>query len=118
MRRSRRGAESKVRFEATAAGFGVHGHVDYDNAGAVLAEGAQQLEQRRGAEPVSIDLDGLRADAGSLVVALLLAWLRHAANHEVEVRFAGLAAAYREIVAVSGLADTLPLRADAGAADS
>jgi anti-anti-sigma factor len=65
-------------------------------------------------ETVYVDLSGVTSD-NSLVLSLMLSWLRQARQSGREIRFCGMPATLNEQIRFTGLATILPFAAEAGA---
>ena len=80
--------------------------VRFDNAEDVRLAGEQFLDRASGT--VCIGLGALR-ESNSILVAVLLGWVRHAAKAGRSLRFDGVPAELRKIVELYGVAGLLPL---------
>lgn len=91
---------------SVAAEFRVPERVRFDNAATVRQSGEQFLDAATG--PVRISL-GQLAERNSVVVALLLAWVRHARARGTTVQFVDVPDDLRNIMELYGVAGLLPL---------
>jgi phospholipid transport system transporter-binding protein len=82
--------------------------VRLDNAAEVRLAGEQFLDRASGA--VRMDLGALR-ESNSILVAVLLAWVRHAAKLGRTLRYDGVPAELRQIIELYGVANLLPIEA-------
>ena len=80
--------------------------VRFDNAAAVRLAGEQFVDQ--GPAVVQVSLAPLREN-NSVVVAVLLAWVRHARARNKTLRFVGVPGDLRNIIELYGVAGILPL---------
>lgn len=84
----------------------VVGRVDFENANELTAQGERLIESE--GHDVCVDLAGLTA-SGSVAIAVLLAWFRHATLLDKEIRFANMPAELLNVIDFSGLEDIVPL---------
>ncbi|MBX3705117.1 MAG: STAS domain-containing protein [Pseudomonadales bacterium] len=91
--------------------FAVPEAVGFQDAAATRHAGEAFVDH--GPDEVDFDLSGVRASS-SLVVALLLAWLRHARGRGKQVRFLDPPADLRNIIELYGVTELLPLVGEAG----
>lgn len=89
-------------------GFRVIGDVDYENAPTVMSNGLVRIEELRDDAAV-VDMSGVKSTAASLVVALMVAWFRHATKSSTEITFVGVPEYLRNVIEFSGLSQTLPV---------
>ena len=82
--------------------------VRFDNAESVRGAGERFLDKVAGAAEFSL---GALRESNSVVVALLLAWVRHARARGIPLRFVAIPADLRNIIELYGVADILPLEA-------
>jgi phospholipid transport system transporter-binding protein len=90
-----------------AAEFRVPERVRFDNAVTVRQAGERFLDEAA-TGPVRISL-GQLAERNSVVVALLLAWVRHARERGRTVQFVDVPDDLRNIIELYGVAGILPL---------
>jgi anti-anti-sigma factor len=91
----------------------VSGPVTFDNLMAMRSAGEAVIERAEG--PVLMELEAL--DGGSsAAVALLMAWYRAAVARDKSVTFHSVPPEVIKIIELSGLADVLPLTAEAAPA--
>lgn len=62
-----------------------------------------------GQRSIEIDVSGIE-NGNSMVLSLMLTWLRLARCHDVSVRFTGMTSALLELVRFTGLDDVLPYK--------
>lgn len=87
----------------------VVGHVDFDNANELREQGERLIESE--ASDVRVDLTGLTA-AGSVAVAVLIAWFRHASLLDCAIRFSNVPPALVNVIEFSGLNDVIPVEVE------
>ncbi len=87
----------------------VVGHVDFDNANEISEQGERLIESE--ASGVRVDLTGLTA-GGSVAIAVLIAWFRHASLLDRPIRFSNVPAALVNVIKFSGLNDVIPVEAE------
>lgn len=93
----------KVWLEGNA--FFLSGPVDFGNADAICRDGLELLAAAGPA--VTVDLSGMEG-GGSVMVAVLLQWLRASASAGRHLRIVGLTDKLHAIIRVSGLQDLIP----------
>ena len=98
-----------IEFQPGSDGFSLTGELNYDNAGAVMSAGSTRISECSG--DVTLDLAAVTSKVGSLVVAVMLAWIRHAANADVALHYTSVPSPILRIIRFSGLEDTVPLAA-------
>ncbi len=95
--------------ERAAAGeLRVVGQIDFENANELRQQGERLIESE--ASAVRIDLAGLIA-GGSVAIAVLLAWFRHASRLEREICYANVPSGLANVIEFSGLLDIIPIEA-------
>lgn len=100
--------------------FRVEGSVTHANARAAYESTCATLAglladtSETVSEAVDVDLSGVTSD-NSLVLSLMLSWLRQARQSGREIRFCGMPATLNEQIRFTGLAAILPFAAEAGA---
>jgi phospholipid transport system transporter-binding protein len=99
---------------ASASAFRLPDSVRYDNVLAVREAGERALDEAP--DGVEFSLAPLR-ESNSVVVALLLAWVRHARARSKSIRFVEVPADLRNIIELYGVTEILPLE-DGGAASA
>jgi phospholipid transport system transporter-binding protein len=92
--------------ESGAIEFRVPEAVRFDNAATVRQAGEHFLDASAGAARISL---GQLAEKNSVVVALLLAWVRHAREHGKSVQIVDVPDDLRNIIELYGVAEILPL---------
>lgn len=97
---------------AAAPAFRLPDSVRYENVLAVRQAGERALDEAP--DGVEFSLAPLR-ESNSVVVALLLAWVRHARAHGKSIRFVEVPTDLRNIIELYGVTGILPLE-DGGAA--
>lgn len=80
--------------------------VRHDNAGPVRLAGERVLDEAP--DGVEFSLAQLK-ESNSVVVALLLAWVRHARMRNKSIRFVDVPDDLRNIIELYGVADILPV---------
>jgi len=97
---------------AAISEFQIPDIVCFDNAAAVRLAGEQFVDQ--GPAVMRVSLAPLR-ESNSVVVAMLLAWVRHARARAKTLRFVDVPGDLRNIIELYGVAGILPLE-DGGSA--
>ncbi len=91
--------------------WALSGYIDFDNATAVRDRVQAALGQETS---WTLDLAGLE-EAGSIVVALMLAWCRSAAVSGATVRYVGVPDSLVRLISFVGLQDLMPVNGDSEA---
>ena len=81
------------------------GVVHFDNAQKVCDEGLKLL--KTAPKTITIDMSQLQSSS-SVVVAILVSWLRVASQNQQTLLFGNMPEKLRAIISVSGLTDVLP----------
>lgn len=87
----------------------VVGHIDFANANEMRAQGERLIESE--ACDVRVDLTALSA-GGSVAIAVLLAWFRHASLLDRAISFSNVPSGLVNVIEFSGLRDVLSIEAD------
>lgn len=87
----------------------VVGHIDFENANDLKAQGERLIESE--ACDVRVDLTALTA-GGSVAIAVLLAWFRHASLLDHAICFSNVPSGLVNVIEFSGLQDTLSIETD------
>lgn len=95
--------------DADAVSYRLQGPVTFDNLAELRAQGEAAIAAADGRAVV--DLSGLES-GNSVAVALMMAWFRAAELHDKAIAFAGVPDELSRIIALSGMADVLPLATD------
>lgn len=82
------------------------GVIDFANLTEIRSIGESRIKEA--VKTLSIDLSRLE-EANSATVALLIAWFRTAEAHEISIIFVEVPHELRNIIALSGLDQVLPL---------
>jgi anti-anti-sigma regulatory factor len=81
------------------------GVVHFDNAQKVCDDGLKLL--RTAPKAITIDMSQLQSSS-SVVVAILVSWLRAASQYQQTLQFCHMPQKLRAIISVSGLTDVFP----------
>lgn len=90
--------------EAAVTAAKISGAITFENFAGMRAEGESFINQS--GPNLEIDL-GAIDHANSLAVGAMVAWFRHAQQHEKKVRFVNVSDSLRKIIRVSGLSQIL-----------
>ncbi|WP_225314246.1 STAS domain-containing protein [Marinobacter halotolerans] len=85
----------------------VIGDISPDNVGPVRTEGERLIAGQASGETIVIDLSGLGV-AHSIVLSLLLCWMRLAASENRSLALEGVGERLQSLAALSGLDEYLP----------
>jgi len=97
---------SECRLESSGAGlFTLHGPLDFASVVTLLAFSKSQFNW---SVAITIDLHGV-TDSNSAGLALLLEWMRLAAEQQQTLHFRNLPAQLTQIAQINGLQELLPL---------
>jgi len=86
--------------------YHLQGVIDTTNATAIKKEVETFIDQA--AQPIEISLAGLQSH-NSLVVGLMMSWMRYAHRHQVKLVFSHVPDRLFNIIEFSGLTGTLPI---------
>ena len=94
---------AQLTLQETRLQFG--GVVHFDNAQKVCDDGLKLL--RTAPKAITIDMSQLQSSS-SVVVAILVSWLRAASQYQQTLQFCHMPQKLRAIISVSGLTDVFP----------
>jgi phospholipid transport system transporter-binding protein len=95
------------RLTLTGSQLSVSGDISPDNVGPIRAEGERLIAAQTSGEAMTVDLSGLGV-AHSIVLSLLLCWMRQAAAENRSLSLEGAGERLKSLAALSGLDETLP----------
>jgi phospholipid transport system transporter-binding protein len=95
------------RLTLTGNRLSVSGDISPDNVGPIRAEGERLIAEQAGGEAIVVDLSGLGV-AHSIVLSLLLCWMRLAASENRALCLEGVGERLRSLATLSGLDEYLP----------
>ena len=96
-------SDAQLTLQDTRLLFG--GVVHFDNAEKTCNEGLKLL--KTAPKAITIDMSQLQSSS-SVVVAILVSWLRAASQYQQTLRFCHMPQKLRAIISVSGLTDVFP----------